>query len=306
MTQFQSFDVQFQNLLSKVIHHGVFQGNRTGIQTKWYPNGTVELDLSEKFPILTLRKFGPKSAFAEYQGFLRGYSNSQDFADLGCKYWHQNANEPNAGSTTSAWLDSKHRLGPNDLGEIYGRLWRFWEADDGTIIDQVKDLVEGVIRNPESRRHVVSGWKPESVKNVRGALPPCHISWKVMVDTYNKRLHLSWWQRSTDLVLGLPMNVAGYSFLLHLIAHLTGYKPGILTGHLDDIHIYENHLDGARTMIGRKPLDLPTFSFTDDVPTYNEETRVIPLEWLNKVSNEHIILSPYKTHDPIPGLTMAV
>lgn len=192
---YQRFDLQYHDILDEIMSDGILQDNRTGIASKWIPSARVKVDLQQEFPVLTLRRIFPKAAIAEMCGFLRGYTNSQHFADLGCKYWHENANSPTKGSDTSPWLSSPHRVGENDLGEIYGDLWRNWLGDDGMVVDQVADLVEAIMKSPDSRRILVTGWKPESVKQVRGALPTCHVLWRVMIDTQKKEMHLSWYQR---------------------------------------------------------------------------------------------------------------
>ncbi|MDD2819448.1 MAG: thymidylate synthase [Candidatus Nanopelagicales bacterium] len=191
----ERFDAQYRDIIAEILLEGITQGNRTGEPSRWIPTATVKVDLQKEFPILNLRKIYPKQAIGEMLGFLRGYTNSQHFEEIGCKYWHANANLPTKGSDTSPWLSSRHRLGKNDLGEIYGDLWRHWVGDDGMVVDQVADVVEAIHRTPDSRRILVTGWKPESVKQVRGALPPCHVMWQVMVDTQKRELHLSWTQR---------------------------------------------------------------------------------------------------------------
>jgi thymidylate synthase len=300
------FDAQYKTLLTNILTHGSIQQNRTNVATKWLPSAMVQVDLQKGFPVLTLRKIYPMAAMAEMQGFLRGYNNSQDFADLGCKYWHANANEPTKGSKTPPWLSSPHRLGENDLGEIYGVLWRNWETDEGNKIDQIRNLIHDIQYNPQSRRMIVSGWKPDSVIGVRGALPPCHVLWKVMLNTTTREMHLSWYQRSCDVVLGLPSNVVEYAFLLELLARVTGYTPRLLTGHIDDVHVYEDHLDAARLMLERDAFCPPVLEFQNGVPKHDTHSNIVPEHLLTNINNSHLLIKGYNHHHAIDGLKMTV
>jgi len=295
----------YKNLLREVLEDGVWQENRTGIKTKFIPGAMIKLDLEKGFPVGFLRKTAPKSAMAEMQGFLRGYTNAAQFRELGCKFWDGNANEPIKGTNISPWLSSPFRKGIDDIGEVYGYFWRNWIGDDGTKHDQVMDVLNTIINNPYDRRMVVSGWKVEAIKQIRGALPPCHDSWTVMTDVQNKLMHLSWRQRSVDTILGTPANVVGYAFLLELLARLTGYTPKYLIGHFDNVHIYENHMFAVEEMLERENLPLPNLVFSKEVPEYKENKLFQP-EWINKINNTHLFLENYQYHPAIEGLTMAV
>ena len=299
------FETSYQALLHGVHNNGVWQANRTGYDSRFIPAGMVQADLREGFPLLSLRKIYHRGGLAEAQGFLRGYTSAKDFEDLGCKFWTANANEPTKGSDTSPWLSSPYRQGENDLGKIYGYIWRNWPTADGGKIDQIAELLRSITADPSGRRHMVTTWDPEIVLKKMGALPPCHDSWTVNIDTKNKLMHLSWRQRSTDLILGTPTNFVCYAFILMLLARLTGYTPGILTAHLDNVHYYENHVHAAALLLGRQSLGLPELIFSPDVPV--GQIGVTPeASWLETINNTHLTLVNYKHHEAIPGLTMAV
>lgn len=301
-----SFDVQYKEILREIMADGILQNNRTGEPSFFIPSATLKMDLRDGFPVCTLRKTPMMAPIAEMMGFLRGYDNAQDFADLGCKYWFANANEPTAGSDTSDWLSSSWRLGDNDLGEIYGVLWRRWPNDDGTYTDQIQELLNRISTAPNCRRLIVSAWNAQNVKYKRGALAPCHVLFKVILDNTNRVMHLSWYQRSNDVVLGSPSNVVEYAFLLSLLARICGYTAGTLTGHLDDVHIYKNHFHAASEMVERDPLPLPQLVFADDVPKYNAAAKFIPGTTLETIRPDQVKVVGYQYHPAIPGLVMAV
>jgi len=225
----------YLELVQTVLEEGVWQQNRTGIRTQSITGAMLKFDLKDGFPVVTTRRAPVKGAIGEMIGFLRGYTNAEDFKKVGCPFWTANANE------TPSWLASPHRRGENDLGQIYGHFWRHWMGDDGTEIDQVRLALDTLHQDPTSRRMVVSGWKAEAIAQGRGALPPCHVSWHLMANVQTRELSLCMWQRSCDLILGIGGgNIAGYAFLLAWIARLAGYTPRHLVMHLDDVHIYQN------------------------------------------------------------------
>ena len=299
------FETSYQALLRHIDHHGIWQNNRTGVDSRFVPAGMIQADLSEGFPLLTLRKIYHKGGLAEAQGFLRGYTNAQDFEALGCKFWTANANEPSKGSTTSAWLSSAFRQGHNDLGKIYGYIWRNWPTRDGQVIDQIQELMRSITEEPQSRRHMVATWDPEIVLKKMGALPPCRDSWTINIDQTNKLMHLSWRQRSTDIILGTPTNFVCYAFILMLIARLSGYRPGILSAHLDNVHYYENHQHAVQTLLQRTPMTPPSLLFSAEVPR-GVIGQPQQSEWLTQITNDHLTLVNYTYHPAIEGLAMAV
>lgn len=302
----RTFDEQYKDILQDIVTNGILQNNRTGEPSFFIPSAMIKVDLRDGFPVCTLRQCPTKAPVAEMIGFLRGYDNAQDFADLGCKYWFANANEPTAGSTTSDWLSSPWRLGENDLGEIYGVLWRRWPNDDGTYTDQIQHLIERIQTAPNCRRLIVSAWNPQNVIGKRGALAPCHMLFKVILDNTNRVMHLSWSQRSNDTILGTPSNLVEYAFLLELLARICGYTAGTLTGHLDDVHIYKNHFKAATEMLERDPLPLPRLVFDDSVPRYNEAAKFIPATTLETIRPDQVKVVGYQSHPAISDLKMAV
>lgn len=283
---------QYLDLVNEVLINGVRQNNRTGIKTLFLPGAMLKFDLNDGFPIVTTRKAPWRSSIAEMIGFLRGYTNAAQFRALGCKFWDANANQ------TPSWLNSPFRKGNDDLGQIYGYFWRKWEGDDGSEHDQVLDALNTLHNDPTNRRIIVSGWKVDAIKQNRGALPPCHISWHLMANVEAKELSLCMWQRSCDLVLGIGGgNITGYAFLLAWIARLTGFKAKWLVMHLDDVHIYENHISGAKQMLERDPKDLPTLLF-DDKTTEFYRDGFLPMK-ISEIEPDCIQLEGYDPHPPI-------
>lgn len=299
------FEASYQALLRDVQDNGVWQHNRTGYASRFIPAGMIQADMREGFPLLGLRKIFHKGGLAEAQGFLRGYTNAVDFDKLGCKFWTANANEPSKGSDTSPWLSSPYRQGEGDLGKIYGHIWRNWTTTDGGTIDQIEELMKSITNDPAGRRHMVATWDPEIVLKKMGALPPCHDSWTINIDQQNKLMHLSWRQRSTDIILGTPTNFVCYGYILMLIARLTGYTPGTLTAHLDNVHYYENHQHAVPILLERKPAMLPVLVFNSEVPK-GQIGEQPATEWLRYATNDHTTLINYNPHEPIFGLAMAV
>ena len=179
---------EYLELMEKVLLDGVWQDNRTGIRTKMIPGAMIQFDLSNGFPAVTTKKLAFKSMLGELIGFLRGYTDAQDFADLGCKFWFQNANE------TKSWLENPARKGENDLGAIYGKQWTRWNKSDGTgELNQIETLIANIKADPTSRRLKVIAWRPDELHLM--ALPPCHYGFNVIIEQESKRLHLSWNQR---------------------------------------------------------------------------------------------------------------
>lgn len=295
----------YLQLLADVMENGTWQSNRTGIRTRVLPGAMLKFDLAEGFPILTTRKAPFKGSVAEMIGFLRGYRSAADFRSLGCPFWTKNANE------TPAWLASAFRAGVDDVGEVYGWFWRHWSGDDGSVTDQVMDALETLHRDPTNRRIIVNGWKVEAIKQVRGALPPCHIAWHLMANVERRELSLCMWQRSCDLVLGIGGgNITGYAFLLSWIAKLMGYQPRWLVMHLDDVHVYENHVEGVAEQLQREPRALPSLVFDDALPDLHRERELNPdapfrPEWIDRIEPSQVRLDGYDPH-PAIAFEMAV
>jgi len=269
-----------------------WRANRTGIPDIGTAGLTFEHDMSQGFPLVTTKKMGMKNIATELEFFLKGISDKKWLQDRKCNIWKQWANPEKTEVTFQAWLadnpnatDEQKNLTQNsvadnerDLGAIYGWQWRHtggkYEYNQARIdndptdnydhdnpgFDQVQNLIDKLHNNPDDRRMIVSAWHPEDIKKM--ALPPCHFAHQVIVR--DKVLNLIWEQRSCDMFLGVPYNIASYALLLHLYAKQGGFKPGKLIGHLNDAHIYENHIEQVKEQLKRQPYPFPTLEIPDD------------------------------------------
>lgn len=219
----------YQKLLYKVLNEGVPHDDRTGVGTRSLFGEQLKIDMMSSFPLLTTKKVNFKAVVAELLWFLRGDTNIDT---LGCKIWDY-------------WADSDGEVGPS-----YGYQWR-----QGFGIDQIRQLQQNIDDNPNSRRHIVTAWNPGSVKDV--ILPPCHVMWQVKVYKQLGQMSICLYQRSADIFLGVPFNIASYATLLHLLCASHGYEPRELTMMFGDIHLYGNHVEQAKTQISRNALQLP-------------------------------------------------
>ena len=241
---------QYLDLLQKVLDDGMYQTNRTGVIAKRIDGAMLQFDLTEGFPAVTTKKLAFGAVKGELLGFIRGYDNAGAFRNLGCKVWDQNANE------NDAWLKNPHRRCTDDLGRIYGRQWRAWSKDTGCgRIDQLAKAINDIKNDPTSRRIIVTAWNPAELDQM--ALPPCHMTFQFLVNTSTQELSLCMYQRSCDMFLGIPFNIASYALLLELIAHVTDLKAKNLTMFLADVHIYGTHLEAVATQLRRIPHRLP-------------------------------------------------
>lgn len=233
----------YLNLLEHVRDHGYDKPDRTGTKTFSLFAETLKADLSEGFPLLTTKKLHWKSIVYELLWFLRGDTNIKYLNDHGVKIW-------------DAWQDEHGELGP-----VYGKQWRAWASPLGAI-DQISILVDGLKNNPHSRRHLVSAWNVADLPYM--ALAPCHFAFQCYVTPVGT-LDLQVNQRSADIFLGLPFNIASYALLLKMLAQVTGYEPGILTMALGDVHLYKNHVQQSVTQSLRRPRSLPAVTLNPDV-----------------------------------------
>lgn len=248
---------QYCDVLRRILDQGTWQNNRTGVRTLFVPGANLVFDMADGFPLLTTKKMPMRSIAAELCGFLRGYDSAAGFRELGTKIWDANANE------NKAWLNNPNRAGTDDLGRVYGVQWRRWRKHvpgpeysmEDHEVDQLANAVHDLQHNPESRRIIVNAWNPGELD--RMALPPCHLLFQFLVQQEGRRLHVVMYQRSCDMFLGVPFNIASYALLLHLVARATGYEPGAVTMQLADAHIYENHLPQVRLQLEREPRQLP-------------------------------------------------
>jgi len=278
---------QYLNLLEKVLVEGEWQDNRTGIPTLRLDGAMLQFDLTKGFPAVTTKKLAFNQVKGELIGFIRGYDNAGAFRGVGCNIWDQNANE------NQAWLGSNARKGQDDLGRIYGQQWRSWPKDICGHIDQLKEAVNKVMDEPTSRRIIVSAWNPADMD--RMALPPCHIMFQLLVDIKNGTLSMCMYQRSCDLFLGIPFNIASYALLLELIAHVTGYKAKQLTMFLADVHIYKNHMEQVTEQLSREPITLPALLLCDAIAGRNCD----PFKQLELIVPSDIMLIDYQHREAI-------
>ena len=226
---------QYHDLLRKIMETGVDRGDRTGTGTRSIFGYQMRFDLSEGFPLLTTKKVHLKSIIYELLWFLKGDTNVKYLHDHKVTIWDE-------------WADAD-----GNLGHIYGYQWRSWPAYDGTFIDQIKEAVETIKHNPESRRIIVSAWNVGDIKNMN--LPPCHAFFQFYVA--DGRLSLQLYQRSADTFLGVPFNIASYALLTMMMAQVCGLKPGEFIHTFGDTHIYHNHFDQVRELLSRTPRPLP-------------------------------------------------
>jgi len=233
----------YLNLLRHILDHGADRGDRTGTGTRSVFGYQMRFDLADGFPLLTTKKLHLKSIVYELLWFLAGDTNIKYLNDHGVSIWND-------------WADEA-----GDLGPVYGYQWRNWPDGAGGTIDQISQVVEQIRTNPDSRRLIVSAWNPADVAKM--ALPPCHVLFQFYVA--GGRLSCQLYQRSADVFLGVPFNIASYSLLLLMVAHVTGLQPGDFVHTFGDVHLYNNHFDQARTQLEREPRPLPSMRITRDV-----------------------------------------
>jgi thymidylate synthase len=226
---------QYLDLMHHVMRHGVRKDDRTGTGTMSVFGHQMRFDLAQGFPLLTTKKVHTKSVIYELLWFLRGDTNIRYLREHGVSIWDE-------------WADQS-----GDLGPIYGSQWRSWPGPDGRHIDQISQVVREIRDNPDSRRLIVSAWNVSELH--RMALPPCHLLFQFYVA--QGRLSCQLYQRSADIFLGVPFNIASYALLTQMVAQVTGLKPGEFVHTLGDAHLYLNHLEQVHTQLAREPRPLP-------------------------------------------------
>ncbi|MGQ0558126.1 MAG: thymidylate synthase [Sphingosinicella sp.] len=226
----------YLELMRLALENGVEQQDRTGVGTRSIFGHQLRFDLAEGFPLVTTKKLHLRSIIVELLWFLKGDTNVRWLQQQGVSIWDE-------------WADNEGELGP-----VYGKQWRRWQAVDGREIDQVGELIALIKRDPASRRQVVTAWNPGETE--RMALAPCHCLFQTQVT--NGRLNLQLYQRSADIFLGVPFNIASYALLTHMLAQQCGLEPGTFVWTGGDCHLYTNHLDQAREQLSREPRPLPT------------------------------------------------
>ncbi len=234
---------QYLDLLQHVLDTGVRKEDRTGTGTLSVFGYQMRFNLREGFPLLTTKKLHTRSIFHELLWFLQG--------DTNIDYLHRNKV-----TIWDEWADEN-----GDLGPVYGKQWRAWEGANGKIVDQITELIEQIKTNPDSRRLLVSAWNVAEVEKM--ALPPCHIVFQFYVA--NGRLSCQLYQRSADIFLGVPFNIASYALLTHMIAQVCGLEVGEFVHTLGDAHIYQNHIEQAKLQLSRTPYALPTLKLNPSV-----------------------------------------
>ncbi|MEY1638330.1 thymidylate synthase [Tenuifilum osseticum] len=235
--------VQYLNLLDHILKHGVRKDDRTGTGTISVFGYQMRFNLQEGFPLLTTKKLHLKSIIHELLWFLKGETNIRYLNENGVTIWDE-------------WADAN-----GDLGPIYGYQWRSWPTADGRQIDQISRVVDSLKNNPDSRRHIVSAWNVGEIENM--ALPPCHVLFQFYVA--NGKLSCQLYQRSADVFLGVPFNIASYALLTMMMAQVCGYEPGEFVHTLGDTHIYLNHIEQVKLQLTREPRKLPRMVINPDV-----------------------------------------
>ena len=240
----------YLDLMRHILDQGADKGDRTGTGTKSVFGYQMRFDLADGFPMVTTKKLHLPSIVHELLWFLKGETNVKYLQDNGVRIWNE-------------WADEN-----GDLGPVYGKQWRRWETKDGRIIDQVQQAIETIKTNPNSRRIIVSAWNVGELDEM--ALMPCHAFFQFHVA--EGRLNCQLYQRSADVFLGVPFNIASYALLTHMMAQVCGLEPGVFVHTLGDAHLYNNHLDQARLQITRTPLPLPTLKLNPAIKDIDDFT----------------------------------
>ena len=257
----------YLELMQHVLDHGTDKADRTGTGTRSVFGYQMRFDLAQGFPLLTTKKLHLRSIVHELLWFLAGDTNIRYLKDNGVRIWDE-------------WADEN-----GDLGPVYGYQWRSWPAPDGRHIDQISGLLDMIRRNPDSRRLIVSAWNPALVDDM--ALPPCHCLFQFFVA--DGKLSCQLYQRSADVFLGVPFNIASYALLTLMICEVTGYEPGEFIHTFGDAHIYLDHLEQSRLQLMRSPMDFPRLTFRRRLHDIFEFDR------------EDILITGYEAHPHIPA-----
>ena len=240
---------QYLDLLSHVMENGTDRMDRTGTGTRGVFGYQMRFDLAQGFPMVTTKKLHKKSIIHELLWFLAGDTNIKYLQENGVRIWDE-------------WADES-----GDLGPVYGKQWRRWEGPEGAVIDQVVKVVEAIKNNPYSRRHIVSAWNPADVDDM--ALPPCHCLFQFFVapakDGGKDKLSCQLYQRSADIFLGVPFNIASYALLTHMMAQVCDLEVGDFVHSFGDAHIYHNHFEQVELQLTREPMKLPRLKINPDV-----------------------------------------
>ncbi len=243
---------EYHRLLRHVLENGKRRDDRTGTGTLSVFGAQARFDLRGSFPCLTTKKLHLRSIIHELLWFLKGDTNVGYLKENGVSIWDE-------------WADEN-----GDLGPVYGAQWRSWPAPDGGTIDQIAQVIDGIKNNPDSRRHIVSAWNPSEVPNM--ALPPCHALFQFYVDSEAGELSCQLYQRSADLFLGVPFNIASYALLTMMVAQVCGLKAAEFVHTFGDLHLYTNHLEQVDLQLSREPRELPTMRLNPDIDSIDAFT----------------------------------
>ncbi len=281
---------QYLDLLQDILDNGQREPNRTGIDTLTLPGAMLKFDLRDGFPAVTTKKLAFNQVKGELIGFLRGYTTAPQFNSLGCTVWDANA-------AAQVWQNNENcdLFVPGDLGEIYGYHWRNFGGDNGAGgngADQIAVALRTVRHNPESRRILVTAWHPNRLDHA--ALPPCHVLFQLLPRS-DGTLHMTMYQRSCDMFLGVPFNIASYALLLENFASWTGRTAATLTMFLADAHIYVNHIDQVKEQLTRAPLPLPRLQLGGALDPSTQSLE----DLLENLLPESIQLLDYQSHAAI-------
>ena len=239
---------QYLDLMKHVLEHGVKKEDRTGTGTLSVFGYQMRFNLSEGFPLLTTKRLHTKSIIYELLWFLRGETNIKYLQEHGVNIWNE-------------WADEN-----GDLGPVYGAQWRSWATADGRSVDQIKQVIEQIKSNPDSRRLIVSAWNVGEIPHM--ALPPCHLLFQFYVA--DRKLSCQLYQRSADIFLGVPFNIASYALLTMMVAQVCDLRPGEFVHTLGDTHLYLNHIEQARLQLTREPFALPQMRLNPSIKSISE------------------------------------
>jgi thymidylate synthase len=259
--------IQYLKLLQHVLDNGTEKSDRTGTGTLSVFGYQMRFNINDGFPLMTTKKLHLKSILYELLWFLKGDTNIKYLNDNNVNIWNE-------------WADHQ-----GNLGHIYGYQWRSWPDYAGGSIDQIEQVIRSIKENPDSRRHIVSAWNVADLNNM--ALPPCHVLFQFYI--VNNTLSCQLYQRSADIFLGVPFNIASYSLLMMMVAQVTHLKPGEFIHTFGDAHIYKNHLDPVRTQLSREPMPLPTMQINPSITD------------INAFSFADFVLENYNPHPHIKG-----
>ena len=271
---------QYLDLLKDVLENGDDRMDRTGVGTRAVFRRTMRFRMADGFPAVTTKKLAFNAVKGELIWFLSGSSDVKELQKLGCHIWDENAE--------SDYWKPKARF-EGDLGRVYGVQWRSWQGPDGTIVDQIANVIERIKTNPTDRRLVVTAWNPGELDQM--ALPPCHMFFQFFVK--QGKLSVAMYQRSCDMFLGVPFNIASYALLLHMVAQVTGLETDEFVHDLGDAHIYQSHFEQVKEQLQREPYPLPRLRLNPEIKE------------IDKFTMDDIELVDYQCHPGIKA-SMAV